>query len=185
MGLSVSGVAAQQRAADLLVLATGSYSEALDANARLKASATSAAIKGDFDKAALYATNAYKAGAVTPEELIGRIITLTLVDVDKAKAREDAKARKEGVKVNPDRLTLFHELVPGIPVKDLKEQKVSEPCFAAHVLRENFQGLANKGEPAFLALLGLTPKEAPVKQEPIEFQMRRGDIGCCHGHGDV
>ena len=187
MTLSIGEVSAQQRATDLLVRAlTGSYSEALDAKARLQTAAIeSVVIKGDFDKASVYATSAYKVG-ITPEELIGRIIALTLVDVDRAKTREDVQARKNQIEVTPDRLTFFNKFIPGISVKRLKENKSSDPSFAAYVVRENLQGLANKGEPAFLALLGLKPKESlPKKEEPTEYQMIQGNLGCCHGHNDI
>ena len=186
MALSIGEVTAQQRATDLLVTAlTGSYSEALDAKARLKTAAIeSVVIKGDFDTASVYATSAYKAG-VTLEELVGRIIALTLVDVDSAKAREDRKAEKEQTTVTPDRLTFFNKLIPGISVKSLKENKSSDPRFAAYVVRENLQGLANSGEPAFLALLGLKPKKESAKEKPIEYQMIKGNLGCCHGHSDI
>ena len=182
MSLGIREITAHQKAADLLVTTkTGSYSEALDAGGRLKSKAIENAIQGDFDTAGIYATAAYKAGATTPEELVGRIIALTLVDIDKAKARETKVTAND----DPERLTLFGRLSPGIPTTKLNENHSSDPRFAAHIIRENLQGLANRGEAAFLALLGLKAKQQKKQEEPMKFQTMKIHHGCSHRHDDI
>lgn len=149
---SVTSPAHKLTAMQLLVKATtGSIEESTSAKSELVKSAVEQAACGNWELAAEYASAAYAAGIITPEELIEQISSSIVEQAQAPRSNEEPQAKTEGggsaSQAKGGKLAIPH----------LREL---EPSFAAFVVREKLIELARGGNNNILTLFNRPSQKA-------------------------
>lgn len=156
MSLRIGSVIHKQTAMQLLVKATsGSGDESTSAKSELVKSAVEQAAQGNWESAAEYATAAYTANVVTPDELIQQISSSIVAQAPDAKSDEDSQAKTEGS------TSTSHGRGDKFSIPHLKDLKAQDPSLAVFAVREELIRLARSGNESILTLFNRSPhKEA-------------------------
>lgn len=141
--------------------------------------------KGEFDLAGLAANSIYEAKLLEPKQLLLQIAAYVIDNLDNIKREEDLRVQGDDrEQIDPNRLTLFGLLKPGLSISRLRENLI-EPSlgipFVAHTIKENLICAAREGNGDIGALLGIItdPTLKPKEVEPLDLHRFHAHQGCC------